>query len=78
MERFGIKIKKGNELLVFEVKDYLHHEGEKCQFEVYKDDQLVVSFEPHPHEVLTVCKNPGNLDKTLVHLIADKLEAYQI
>jgi len=78
MERFNIKIKKGKEQLIFEVKDYLHHEGEKCKFEVYKDNHLVISFDPHPHEAVTVCKNPGKLDKELVHLIADKLEAYQL
>ncbi|MFA6085451.1 hypothetical protein [Mucilaginibacter sp.] len=76
MERFDIRIKKGKEEFDFEVRDYLHHEGEKCKFEVFKDHTLVVSFNPDPHENLTVCKNPGNLDKQLVHLIADKLERY--
>jgi hypothetical protein len=76
MERFDIKIKQGKEELNFEVRDYLHHEDEKCKFEVFKDDILIVSFNPDPHEHLTVCKNPGNLDKQLVHLIADKLEHF--
>jgi hypothetical protein len=76
MERFDIKIKQGKEEFDFEVRDYLHHEGEKCKFDVFKDDMLVVSFNPDPHEHLTVCKNPGNLDKQLVHLIADELERF--
>ncbi|WP_374949203.1 hypothetical protein [Mucilaginibacter sp.] len=76
MERFDIRIKKGKEELEFEVKEYLHHDGEKCKFEVFKDHELVVSFNPDPHENLSVCQNPGNLDKQLVHLIADKLEPY--
>ena len=78
MERFDIKVKKGKEELIFEVRDYLHHEDEKCTFDVYKEDQLVVSYAPHPHETVTVCKNPGNLDKELVNLIAEKIEAYQL
>jgi hypothetical protein len=78
MEKFDITIKKGKQELVFGVKDYPHHEDEKCKFEIFKDDKLVLSLDPDPHETLTVCKNPGNLDNELVHLIADKLEAYQM
>jgi hypothetical protein len=78
MEKFDIKIIKDKEELVFEVRDYLHHEDEKCTFDVYQNEQLVASFAPHPHETVTVCKNPGNLDKELVNLIAEKLEAHQL
>lgn len=76
MERFDISIKQGNKQLSFEVRDYLHHEDDKCKFEVFKDDRLVLSFNPDLHENLSVCKNPGNLDNKLVHLIADELEKY--
>jgi hypothetical protein len=76
MERFDISIKQGKEEVAFEVREYLHHDSEKCKIEVFRDDALVVSFNPDPHEHLSVCQNPGNLDKKLVHLIADQLEKY--
>lgn len=76
MDKFDISIKQGKEVIGFEVKDYLHHDDEKCKFDIYQNDILVLSLKPDPHEHLTVCKNPGNLDKKLVNLIADKLEHY--
>lgn len=74
MERFDIKVKQGKKEFEFEIRDYVHHASDKCQFEVYDDNELVASFNPDPHEHLSVCKNPGNLDKKLLNLIADKLE----
>jgi|GEM_PF-3101129 hypothetical protein len=77
MEKFDLRIIQGKEELMFEVKEYLHHQhDDRCKVEVYKDDILMVSFNPDPHEHLTVCQNPGNLDKKLVHLIVDKLEGH--
>ena len=60
----------------FEIRDYLHHEGDKCKFEVYDHYRFVASFNPDPHENLTVCKNPGKLDQKLLHSIADILEKF--
>ncbi|AMR33632.1 hypothetical protein A0256_20465 [Mucilaginibacter sp. PAMC 26640] len=74
MERFDIKIKQGKKEYDFEIREYMHHNGDKCKLEVYDQDELVASFNPDPHENFTVCKNPGNLDNTLLHLIADKLD----
>lgn len=76
MEKFEIKVKQGRQEYEFEVREYLHHQDEKCQFEIFDNDRMVASFNPDPHEHLSVCKNPGNLDKKLLHLIADKLEPY--
>ena len=76
MERFDISIKQGKEELAFEVREYMHHDSEKCKIEVFKDEAMVVSFNPDQHEHLSVCQNPGKLDKQLVHLIADHLEKF--
>ncbi|MBD1393288.1 hypothetical protein [Mucilaginibacter glaciei] len=76
MERFDISIQQGNQQLGFEVREYMHHGGDHCMFEIFTDDKMVVSFNPDPYESLTVCKNPGSLNNKLVHLIADKLEKF--
>lgn len=74
MEKHKITIVKDKEVLHFDVADYLHHDGERCKFEVYQDDRFVASFEPDPHHYLHVCKNAGVLDEETLHLIADQLE----
>jgi len=74
MGRFPIFIKKDNEAYQFEVVDFMHHSSERCQFEVYHKGQLVASFEPDRQDHLQVCMNKGNLDETLLHLVADEIE----
>lgn len=76
MDKFPITVKKANETYRFEVVDYVHHAKERCQFEVYQNGQLVASFEPDNHHHLQVCANKGNLDETLLHMIADEIETY--
>jgi hypothetical protein len=75
MEKFKIDILKDNKTFHFEVADYLHHDGEQCKFEVFLDGNLVASFEPDAHEYLRVCKNPGNLDEEILHIVAHRIEA---
>jgi hypothetical protein len=74
---FEITIGHGQDLRTLEVKDYVHHEGDKCKFEVYELGKLVVTLEPDGHS-FKVCKNPANVDEGIVHIIIDKIEAYHL
>ncbi|MDB4924016.1 hypothetical protein [Mucilaginibacter sp.] len=78
MEKFEISVTDNNENLHFEVFDYMHHDGENCKYEVFKNGQFVGSFEPDGHKILHICKNPGVIKKSMLHLIADQLESYNI
>ena len=74
MERFEISVTKNNELLHFEIANYMHH-NDRCKFEVFKEGKFIAAFEPDHYGYLHVCKNPGELDEDTLHLIADRLEA---
>jgi len=76
MERFPIKVSRDNEDYVFEVVDYVHHRRDGCQFELYRHGELVAAFEPDPNDHLHVCKNTGQLDDELLHLVADEIETF--
>ena len=78
MELSKISINKDDEILNFEVADVIHHEGEQCKFEVYREGRMVAGFEPDRHEYLRICKNPGNIHEEVLHLIADKIEALNL
>ena len=78
MERIKISVARDKKTYDFEVNDYAHHEGDQCKFEVFDHGILVAAFEPDAHEYLRVCKNPGNLEEAMLHLIADKLEALHL
>ena len=77
MEKFTIVIPHDNEVLNFQVADYLHHVEDHCKFEVFQDGEFVASFEPDSHKLLHLCKNTGLLQEELLYLIADKLETLQ-
>jgi hypothetical protein len=78
MEKIRIKIQKDREVIQFEVAEYLHHEGDRCKFDVFKDGEFVVGLEPDAHEYLRICKNPGILNEEIIYLIADRIEALQL
>ena len=78
MELFKIAIEKDKETLEFEVADFVHHEGEQCKFEVYREGRMVAGFEPDKQQFLHICQNPGNIDEEILHLIADKIEALNL
>ncbi|HEY0245594.1 MAG TPA: hypothetical protein VGC01_08535 [Mucilaginibacter sp.] len=78
MEKFEISVTSNNENHHFEVYDYMHHDEEKCKYEVYKNGEFVVSFEPGPHKILHICKNPGVIEEEMLYLIADQLETYNL
>ena len=77
MEKFEISVAYKNENHHFEVKDYMHHEGDQCKFEVFKNDEFIAGFEPGngPHKHLNICKDAGVLKEEILHLIADRIEA---
>jgi hypothetical protein len=78
MEKLEISVNWNNENYHFEVRDYMHHDGENCKYEVFKDEQFIASFEPAEHKILHICKNTGILKEELLHLIAEQLESYNI
>lgn len=78
MEKFEISIKIANVLQHFEVKDYMHHDGELCKYEIYKDGEFIASFEPDTHRELHVCRDAGVLSTDVLFKIADELERYNI
>jgi hypothetical protein len=75
-ENFQIAIGKVD-VQTFEVYDYIHHEGDKCKFEIYKSGQLILSLEPDG-DFFRVCKNPSELDEETIHLISEKIESYYL
>ena len=78
MDKFQISVIRDKETIDFEVLDYLHHEGERCKFEIFKNGEFIAGFEPDSHEYLRICKNPGMVEEELLYLIADKLEAHYL
>lgn len=78
MENFEISVTSHKQNYHFEVRDYMHHEEDQCKFEVFKDGQFIASFEPDGHLGLHICKNPGTVDEAILHLIAGKLESYNL
>ena len=49
MEKFEISVSWRNQNNHFEVFDYMHHEGEQCKYEVFKEGKFIGSFEPDGH-----------------------------
>jgi hypothetical protein len=78
MELFEISVSYENENHHFEVRDYMHHEGEQCKFELYQQGVFIASFEPGPHKHLNLCKNAGVVSEELLNLVADQIESYNL
>jgi hypothetical protein len=76
MEKHVIEIEKDHTKLSFEVKDYPQHDDDRCKFEVFKDSSFIASFEPDRHGLLHICKSSGKVEEEVLHLIADKIEAF--
>lgn len=74
MEKFEISVAVDNENQHFEIRDYMHHEEDKCKYEVFKDGQFIGSLEPDNHKVLHICQNPGVVTENVLYLICDQLE----
>jgi hypothetical protein len=78
MEKFEISVSSGKKNYHFEVRDYMHHESEKCKFEVFQDGKFVASLNPDGHHGLHICKNMGTVKEELLHKLADQLESYNL
>jgi hypothetical protein len=78
VEKFEISVTVGSEDQHFEIRDYMHHEDDKCKYEIFKDGQFIGSFEPDNHKILHICQNPGVIAEDTLHLIAEQLEGYNI
>ena len=78
MEKFEISVTHNDRIYHFEVRDYMHHDGDKCKYEVFNNGRFIVSFEPGGHKILHICKDAGVMDEALLHLVADELERYNI
>jgi hypothetical protein len=76
MENYPISISLNKTVHQFEVGEYLHHDGERCKFKVFREGVMVSSFEPDAHEFLHLCQNPGGLGEELINLLADEIEAH--
>ncbi len=74
MEKFEISVTHNNTAYHLEIRDYMHHDGKNCKYEVYDNNSFIGSFEPDNHKILHICKNPGLVDEALLHLVADQLE----
>lgn len=78
MEKFEISVKTPDGIHHFEIKDYMHHDGDSCKYEVFENGQFIGSFEPDSHKHLHICKDAGVLKTAVLHTIADQLERYHI
>jgi hypothetical protein len=78
MEIFQISVTWDNQVYHLEIRDYMHHEGYKCKYEILRDGQFIGSLEPGAHKILHICKNPGLVDEGLLHEVAGQLEAYNV
>ena len=76
MNKHRITITIDKEVHDFDVVDLPHHANGHCKFEVFKNDQMVAGFEPDNQQVLHLCKNTGDLEEGLLHLLADRIERY--
>ena len=78
MEKFEISVTKGTKNYHLEVRDYMHHDGDQCKYEVFNNGQFIGSFEPDGHKILHICKNPGIIDEEVLHMVAEQLESYNL
>ena len=78
MEKFEISVTWNNQIYHLEIRDYMHHQDDKCKYEILRDGQFIGSLEPGAHKILHICKNPGIVDEGLLHEVAGQLEAYNV
>lgn len=74
---FEISLGHGTDMQIFMVKDYVHQEGEKCKFEVFRLGTLILSLEPDG-DTFRTCSNPGGLNEETVNQIIDQIESFHL
>jgi hypothetical protein len=78
MEKSKFSITNNKQVYQFELAEYPHHEDERCKFEVFQNGEMIAGFEPDRNEIVRVCKNPGKVELSILNLIAEHLEHYQV
>ena len=78
MEEFEVSLTAGNAVHHFEIKDYMHHDGDLCKYEIYQGGRFIASLEPDAHRELHICKDAGVVSRDLLFKLADELERYNI
>jgi hypothetical protein len=58
----------------FQVAEYPHHASGSCKYKIFQNGDFVASLEPDSHDFLHICKNPGNIDIEVLHLLAEDIE----
>ncbi|HMG07625.1 MAG TPA: hypothetical protein VK609_03900 [Mucilaginibacter sp.] len=77
MGKFEVVIGHGKESEVFEVRDNKNHGNSQCQFEVFRNEGMVLSLEPEgPY--LRTCNNPGNLAEETIYQIIAKIKSNRL
>lgn len=76
VENYPIVLNVDKQMHHFEIGEYLNEDGQSCKVKVFQEGKLVASFQPDDHNYLHICKNPGNIDELLLHLLADQIEAH--
>jgi hypothetical protein len=77
MRNFEVVIGHGKESEVFAVRDNKDHDDNKCQFEVFRNDEVVLSLESEgPY--LRTCSNPGNLAEETIYQIIAKIKLNRV
>ncbi|MDB5143351.1 MAG: hypothetical protein JWQ66_2064 [Mucilaginibacter sp.] len=74
---FEISLGHGTDMQTFMVKDCVHHEGDKCKFEVFRLGTVILSLEPDGDTFRTY-SNPGGLHEEIINQIIDQIEAYHL
>ncbi|MEJ7559780.1 MAG: hypothetical protein WKF66_15830 [Pedobacter sp.] len=76
MDNYPITLTLDEQIHSFEIGEYLHNDGQSCKVKVFQEGKFVASFQPDDHSYLHICQNPGNLEESLLHLLADEIEAH--
>jgi hypothetical protein len=77
MGNFEVVIGHGKESEVFEIRDNKDHDNSKCQFEVFRNEGMVLSLAPEgPY--LRTCSNPGNLAEETIYQIIAKIKSNRV
>jgi hypothetical protein len=75
MGNYKLTIKIGDQSHHFEVGEYLHHSGNTCRIRIFENGEFVAGFQLDGNHFLHLCQNPAGLEESVLHMIADHLEA---
>ncbi|MET3981193.1 hypothetical protein ABIB62_003730 [Mucilaginibacter sp. UYP25] len=76
MESYQVTVTKDAKTYQFEIGEYPHPDDGRCKYRVFENGVFIASFEPDAQHLLQICQNPGHVNENILHLLADKIEAY--